>query len=51
VLVKGGDYTRQQVVGHEIVDAYGGQVLLVPPVKGRSTTNLIAKIAGGNGGT
>lgn len=49
VLVKGGDYTRDQVVGHDIVDAYGGQVLLVPPVKGRSTTNLIAKIAGGNG--
>lgn len=49
VLVKGGDYTRQQVVGHEIVDAYGGQVLLVPPVKGRSTTNLIAKIAAGDG--
>lgn len=45
VLVKGGDYTREQVVGHEIVDAYGGKVLLVPPVVGLSTTNLIARIA------
>src|ERR1700757_414449 len=29
VLVKGGDYTREQVVGHEIVEANGGQVILV----------------------
>ena len=29
VLVKGGDYTREQVVGHEIVEAHGGEVVLV----------------------
>ena len=29
VLVKGGDYTREQVVGHEVVEAGGGEVLLV----------------------
>ena len=29
VLIKGADYTREQVVGHEIVEAYGGEVLLV----------------------
>ena len=29
VLVKGADYTREQVVGHEIVEAYGGEVRLV----------------------
>src|ERR1019366_1885771 len=29
VLVKGGDYTRDRVVGHEIVEAHGGEVLLV----------------------
>lgn len=44
VLVKGGDYTREQVVGHEIVDSYGGQVMLVPPVEGLSTTNLILRM-------
>ncbi len=49
VLVKGGDYTHKQVVGYDIVEAYGGQVLRVPPVKGRSTTNMIAKIAGAGG--
>src|ERR1700719_4193652 len=38
VLVKGGDYTRQRVVGHEVVDAYGGQVLLVEVLPGFSTT-------------
>ena len=29
VLVKGGDYTREQVVGHEIVEGGGGTVMLV----------------------
>src|SRR5205085_9376051 len=29
VLVKGGDYTREQVVGHEVVEKNGGEVLLV----------------------
>ena len=38
VLVKGGDYTREQVVGHEIVVAYGGEVLLVDILPGHSTT-------------
>ena len=30
VLVKGGDYTREQVVGHDVVEAAGGEVMLVP---------------------
>ncbi len=41
VLVKGGDYTREQVVGHEIVEASGGQVLLVEVLPGFSTTSLV----------
>ena len=41
VLVKGGDYTREQVVGHEIVEADGGQVLLVDVLPGFSTTSLV----------
>src|SRR5207253_7618482 len=41
VLVKGGDYTREQVVGHEIVEAYGGEVLLVEVLPGFSTTSLV----------
>src|SRR3954466_12307903 len=41
VLVKGGDYTREQVVGHEIVEADGGQVLLVDILPGFSTSSLV----------
>jgi D-beta-D-heptose 7-phosphate kinase/D-beta-D-heptose 1-phosphate adenosyltransferase len=40
-LVKGGDYSRAQVVGHEIVEAYGGEVLLVEVLPGFSTTSLV----------
>lgn len=43
VLVKGGDYTREQVVGHEIVEAGGGEVLLVDVLQGHSTTSLVAR--------
>ncbi len=41
VLVKGGDYTREKVVGHEIVEAGGGEVLLVDVLPGFSTTSLV----------
>jgi D-beta-D-heptose 7-phosphate kinase / D-beta-D-heptose 1-phosphate adenosyltransferase len=47
VLVKGGDYTRDQVVGHEIVEAYGGEVLLVEVLPGFSTTSLVNRARGG----
>jgi D-beta-D-heptose 7-phosphate kinase / D-beta-D-heptose 1-phosphate adenosyltransferase len=43
VLVKGGDYTREQVVGHEIVTAYGGEVVLVDILEGHSTTLLVER--------
>jgi D-beta-D-heptose 7-phosphate kinase/D-beta-D-heptose 1-phosphate adenosyltransferase len=41
VLVKGGDYTREQVVGHEVVEAHGGEVMLVDILQGFSTTSLV----------
>ena len=44
VLVKGGDYTIEGVVGHEDVQAAGGRVVLVDLVEGRSTTRLIEAI-------
>jgi D-beta-D-heptose 7-phosphate kinase/D-beta-D-heptose 1-phosphate adenosyltransferase len=46
VLVKGGDYGLKEVVGRETVKASGGRVVIVPLVKGRSTTGLIKKIRG-----
>jgi len=47
VLVKGGDYTREQVVGHEIVEADGGEVLLVDILPGFSTSSLLSRTRGG----
>ncbi|HZE52979.1 MAG TPA: D-glycero-beta-D-manno-heptose-7-phosphate kinase [Bradyrhizobium sp.] len=47
VLVKGGDYTREQVVGREIVEAHGGEVLLVDVLPGFSTTSLVDRARGG----
>jgi len=44
VLVKGGDYTKEQVIGAEVVEAAGGRVELVSLVEGRSTTATIAKM-------
>jgi D-beta-D-heptose 7-phosphate kinase / D-beta-D-heptose 1-phosphate adenosyltransferase len=46
VLVKGGDYTREQVVGREIVEAHGGEVLLVDVLPGFSTTSLVDRARG-----
>ena len=44
VLVKGGDYTIDTVVGHEEVAALGGRVEIVPTVEGFSTTNIVRKL-------
>jgi D-beta-D-heptose 7-phosphate kinase/D-beta-D-heptose 1-phosphate adenosyltransferase len=44
VLVKGGTYTPDQVVGHEVVEAYGGQVTVTGAIDGVSTTNILQSI-------
>lgn len=44
VLVKGGDYSIETVVGHEDVLASGGRVEIVPTVEGFSTTNIVKKL-------
>ncbi len=43
VLAKGGDYRREQVVGHEFVESIGGEVMLIPLVPGLSTTRIVRK--------
>jgi D-beta-D-heptose 7-phosphate kinase/D-beta-D-heptose 1-phosphate adenosyltransferase len=43
VLVKGSDYTRETVVGHEIVESYGGEVVLIDLVPGHSTTSMVER--------
>jgi rfaE bifunctional protein nucleotidyltransferase chain/domain len=44
VLVKGGDYTEDQVAGAKEVKANGGRVVLNPIVEGFSTTSIIEKM-------
>ncbi len=45
VIVKGGDYTEDSVVGAEQVRSWGGEVKIVATVEGFSTTKLIARAA------
>ncbi len=44
VLVKGGDYDKDAVVGKDVVEARGGNLVLIPYVEGKSTTGIIDKI-------
>jgi D-beta-D-heptose 7-phosphate kinase/D-beta-D-heptose 1-phosphate adenosyltransferase len=44
ILVKGGDYTKEQVVGWQIVEGYGGQVNVLTFFDDCSTTGIVKKI-------
>ena len=44
ILVKGGDYQLSEIVGREVVEARGGQVLALAWVEGYSTTELLRRI-------
>jgi len=44
VLVKGGDWPVEKIVGHEFVATYGGKTLSLPFVEGASTTSIVEKI-------
>jgi len=44
ILAKGGDYKISTIVGHEIIQKNGGDVILVPFIDGFSSTNIIDKI-------
>jgi len=44
ILVKGGDYTLDKVVGRDLVEHSGGKVVTIPVIEGKSTTDLIGKI-------
>jgi len=43
ILVKGADYRREDVVGRDLVEALGGDVILVDLVPGHSTTAMVAR--------
>ena len=44
VIVKGGDYSPETIVGADTVRARGGRVVVIPLVPGQSTTGIIAKL-------
>lgn len=44
VIVKGGDYAPDTIVGADFVRARGGRVVVIPLVPGQSTTGIIAKV-------
>src|SRR5665647_178740 len=46
VLVNGSDYKREDVVGHAIVEAAGGEVILIDLVPGQSTTSMVERSRG-----
>ncbi|MFM9874721.1 MAG: D-glycero-beta-D-manno-heptose 1-phosphate adenylyltransferase [Fimbriimonadaceae bacterium] len=44
IHVKGGDYTPEQLPETKIVQSYGGEVVIVPFLTGRSTTSILSKL-------
>lgn len=45
VLVKGADYKPEEIIGHDVVNAKGGQIVTIDLVEGHSTTGILNKIA------
>ncbi|MGA3280925.1 MAG: D-glycero-beta-D-manno-heptose 1-phosphate adenylyltransferase [Smithella sp.] len=44
ILIKGGDWPEEKVVGREEVKKWGGRVAIIPEIEGKSTTNIVEKI-------
>ncbi|MFH0918104.1 MAG: D-glycero-beta-D-manno-heptose 1-phosphate adenylyltransferase [Candidatus Omnitrophota bacterium] len=44
ILIKGADWNKKKIIGADFVESYGGRVLTVNSVKGRSTSAIIEKI-------
>jgi D-beta-D-heptose 7-phosphate kinase/D-beta-D-heptose 1-phosphate adenosyltransferase len=44
VLVKGGDYAPERVVGRDVVEKAGGKVVIVPLVPGHSSSEIVARL-------
>jgi len=49
VLVKGGDYSPDTIVGRKEVEADGGRLVVIPPMPGFSSSKLIEAVAGSSG--
>ena len=46
ILVKGGDWKKEQIIGHDIVESYKGEVKSLQFVEGHSTTTIIKSLQG-----
>ncbi len=46
VLVKGGDYKPEEVVGKDVVEADGGRIVIVPLLEGKSTSGILRSLFG-----
>ena len=44
VLIKGGDWAEDKVVGRDEIKKWGGKLTLIPEIKGKSTTSIVDKI-------
>jgi D-beta-D-heptose 7-phosphate kinase/D-beta-D-heptose 1-phosphate adenosyltransferase len=44
VLIKGGDYDKDEIVGRDTILANGGEIIIIPFVEGASTSNIISRI-------
>tara|TARA_Y100001968_G_scaffold317714_1_gene347063 strand:+ start:245 stop:754 length:510 start_codon:yes stop_codon:yes gene_type:complete len=47
ILVKGGDYKTEDIIGADFVRSYGGEVLTIPYLEGNSSTSIIDKVIRG----
>ena len=47
ILVKGGDYTPETIVGRDLVESYSGRVVIFPHLEGLSTSEMVRKIQRG----
>ena len=44
VLIKGGDWPEEKIIGREEIKKWGGRVAIIPEVTGKSTTSIVEKI-------
>ena len=44
VLIKGGDWTIDKIIGRDIVEARGGKVIAIPFIEGASTTGIVERV-------
>ena len=51
ILIKGGDYTPDTVVGRDVVETRGGRVVIIPLIPGHSTSRIEERIRSGRGVT